>query len=860
MDKKSENSKNDKSQNETDMINNNNNNYSILNKESINLKDKESFFEQKKSEDIKEISIDNNDRIINDSNNDNINNPKKTCNHITIKKFSLNENSNIRFNEDKKSEKHNEDNEGYDGNSISSIDFNINKSINIGKNDINKKNNNIHNSINNSIEGKPKSYIGMNILNEENKNDEIIDQKILEIQKYEKILSNYTDIYFDDDNNFFLPPSDIMDKYDVVPIEDNENEIIIEQNNNNLDNENKVKAMDLFYKKKYMEEKIINIEQYFIRKNKKIKIDDFLDNNPFTTFRSKKMKKKLKKSSITNFEIKEDEINDNNLYVLKESTVGNVEHFVNLLYKYKKYTNNEEEEKKEKESFLNKVDIIMELMGGKIQKSKIINYNGKIFDEKEKEVFFDRSVLNDGYSFFRAFIFGLLETYILENNIKKFNNFVTLISNSFFENIYTENKTEHSALILELKEILENLNNNKVNDALKLLYNSFSYKSPLGNFLIIFLKKILSFSKKQKLNGISLKNVEFEFIDLFYLPFIFDITLEISFDIKKGKNKFYVFNSYSEIYNKTLLQLCFYKNNTFIYYNIDKYFKLVKYNIIQKYENIPKINKVIYKLDKKLNCEKCKSQTTHIALIEKNILVCENCLDKYKNQCLNNRINLLNTYNFVYRDIIFKSLTIKENQYYLDDYEYFHLFNDYLIDSIQKKYTDYIHENNYYYCAKCLKIDKNMKKFECGCFYCTECLDAIISRMTDGLIILNEFEKKHIGKIRCKCGNNMDILNIIEEKENNTDNHNVIYILMVKRMNEYINSMCMNCECKVLKNENEKQHLMLVIENVKTNIFENHILCDTCYNNLKIGEKNEIDLYCKICFKNHKIMSNENNI
>ena len=259
MDKKSENSKNDKSRNETDMINNNNDNYSILNKESINLKDKESFFEQKKSEDKKEISIDNNDRIINDSNNDNINNPKKTCNHITIKKFSLNENSNIRFNEDKKSEKHNEDNEGYDENSINFIYFNINKSINIGKNDINKKNN-IHNSINNSIEGKPKSYIGMNILNEENKNDEIIDKKILEIQKYEKILSNYTDIYFDDDNNFFLPPNDIMDKYDVVPIEDNENEIIEEKNKNNLDNENKVKAMDLFYKKKYMEEKIINIE------------------------------------------------------------------------------------------------------------------------------------------------------------------------------------------------------------------------------------------------------------------------------------------------------------------------------------------------------------------------------------------------------------------------------------------------------------------------------------------------------------------------------------------------------------------------------------------------------------------------
>ena len=514
----------------------------------------------------------------------------------------------------------------------------------------------------------------------------------------------------------------------------------------------------------------------------------------------------------------------------------------------------EKKKKKENKLFMDKADILLDLINKKKEKYYGDNNIGNAF--VEKEVFFYRSVLNDGNSFFRAFLFGLLETYILENNIRKFKNFISLVSNSFFIDIYSEKEKdiETEAQISQLEKIGKCLKNNNVKDALKLLYDSFSLNNNLEKFLINFLKIILCFSKKIKKNNINLQSVEFEFIDLFFLSFIFEITLEISFDINMGKNKFCIFDTYKKnnINNiKPLLQLCFYKNNTFIYYDIDKYLKLVKYNMIPKYENLPKINKIIYKLDKKLNCKKCEKETTHIALIEKSILICENCLIQCKDKYFKNRIDILKS-SKLYKDILFKSLTIQKNKYYLDDYEYLHLFDDYLIDSIQKKFIDYIRENNYYFCAKCLNIIDNSKQMECGCFYCKGCLDEIIKKMTDEEIILNQYEKNHLGKIRCMCGNNMDILSVIEEKEKSIDENDEKYKLMIERLNKYISSICMNCECKIISFNNEDERQIIISGNKNKNIKENHILCKNCYKNINLKKNNHV-LFCKICSENHKV-------
>ena len=846
-------------------------------KDPIILESKNNFDEPKDTEK-------NNENYSQNKNNDESNIDE--IDSIIINKEYINNNENKKDNEDNEYEKDNEvnyyekDNEDNeykkDKNEDNGKHFDKNNSVVIDKYiNIKVKESNIDNSEQDFIglQKLSNSYLRKDMpenIYEDKKNiynidvnqsisKRIIDMKLnekrnekkIENQKIAKILSDYTDIYFENDNNYYLPWKYILEEYEVVPIEYDENEINMEKNENNNNNLFFKKTLDLFCKKKYMEEKLINIDKYFIRgMNSKPKIDEFLSANPFYGFNNRKIKKNVLNVPVINIENINEEINNNEIYTFKNSSIGNIEHFINLLYKYKKYNNNEEE-KKENKLFMDKVDIFIDLINKKIEKYYGDINIGRIF--VEKEVFFYRSVLNDGNSFFRAFLFGLLETYILENNIRKFKNFISLVSNSFFLDIYSENEKdiETEAQISKLEKIGECLKNNKVKDALKLLYDSFSLNNNLDKFLINFLKIILCFSKKIKKNNIYLQSVEFEFIDLFFLSFIFEITLEISFDINMGKNKFCIFDTYKKNNIRPLLQLCFYKNNTFIYYDIDKYLKLVKCNMIPRYENLPKINKIIYKLDIKINCKICQKETTHIALIEKYILICEKCLIQCKDKYLKNRIDILKSSN-LYKDILFKSLTIQKNKYYLDDYEYLHLFDDYLIDSIQKKFVDYIQKNNYYFCAKCLNISDNRKQMKCGCFYCTGCLDEIIKKMTDEEIILNQYEKNNLGKIRCMCGKNMDILSIIEEKEKSIDENDEKYKLMIERLNKYISSFCMNCECKIISFNNEDDHQIIISGNKNKNIKENHILCKNCYKNINLKKNNQV-LFCKICSENHKV-------
>ena len=719
----------------------------------------------------------------------------------------------------------------------------------------------------------------------ESKSEESADK-----QKYSKKFNDYSFSYFEDKNNYFLPKIQTINEYRIILINfENKEYLINDEENNLIYDENSEQQLNLFVQKKYIEEKCFDIKNYF-NKRKTIfeKFIEAFGAIPFFGF-----KNTTKDITLDSNDIIENN-NDKDLHKKKykfknDSTIGRINHFVNLLYRYNKYKNNKNDKEENKngsiinylEDLLKEIDInsmVTDIMNkndkkqnnknnsnsiendnldkNEINKSKFIKKKSKINITNKKDIYFFRIVHNDGNSFYRAFIFSLIEMYIIENNITDLRNLIILMTNSFHERIYKDKDVNYEEPIKILEKILNLLIHTKTRKALILFYDSFSINEDyFDKFLINFLKITLCFSKKKILSIIDLDEIEFELYDLILLPFIFDINLEISFDINIGKNDFINFSNYKKRVNKTCIELCFYKNNTFIYYSIDKYLKLVELEIIKEYENIPKIKNIIYENKVKLRCKNCEEDTIHIALIEKKVQICKTCLDKYIDELRTNRVKLLSE-NFHCMDVFFKDFEIKKNSIYLEDYLYLHLYDNHIIDSIQEIFLNKINEKEKWVCSKCRKFISKTKKLNCGCYYCSECRLNIIKKMTNGYIILNQYEKKNLKRIRCICGNNMDLLNLIEDYENDESTNKNNYS-MNERLNSYINLICMNCECKVYKYENNNADKINIRKisaiNISNNINVDHVLCKKCFEVLKLNKLNYIEIFCKICNENHNI-------
>ena len=699
---------------------------------------------------------------------------------------------------------------------------------NMEDDNINKDNKNIENKIyklnvftssNNNKTNKEQN----NSLSEE---IEKSNSKILEeINKNkEDLTNNYKEEFFNDENNYVLPDLDIIKKYPIILINFDQNE---EEDNysKNLENYlNDEQKLDLLMKKQSMLPKAIEIENY-VKNDHFKKFLELFGDIPF-------FEKIDYKDNISYINIDDKKVN-NKFEIIENSFVGKIDYFINLLYKYKIY------KKDENDSELKLMDCLIAM-----KHDFNIETNNSL---KNEYVLFYRKVLNDGNSFFRAFIFALIEGYILKNNLSFVNliNMMKIITFEYKKKIKVN--SNYSRCITRLEEIFTYFKNGKFQNALELFYNSFSLNNKyFDEYLIIFVKFILYFCKKKDLNNFNPKLIEFEFYDLILLPYIFNVSIEISLDIKMGKNNFIIFDAKNLTKNSQTIQLCFYKNNTFIYYSLDKYTKLLEYKIQKQKNELPKINKIIYKLEDKINCEQCNKKTTHIAFIEKRILICELCLNIYYENNINKRINSL-IEKYINLDIFFRKVVLSKDKY-LEDYEYLHIYNESFCDVILRKLIDYINVNNCWICSKCKIFKRKVKKLKCGCSYCRECHIDIIKKMTNEYFLLNPYEKKHIRKVRCLCGNNMDIISVIEEEEKNNENIE-LYYSMIERFNQYIKSLCMNCELKLLDNNKGKIN---VLNNKNKMINENHVLCSKCMESLKINGNNK-NVFCKICSENHKI-------
>ena len=799
----------------------------------------------------KKIIDKNNNNNINDSINNDISNDKK---RIDIKKNNvinddINNDINIDINNDLNNDVNKHINNEINNNKII---FDVNNVIKNEYIDEYNTKNNITNikiceynnklkifdhkeddSLDDKNEDDKKYEINKFTISKKNKNKEKNNSLSEEIEKsYSKILEeinkikeeliNYKEDYFKDENNYLLPDINIIKKYPIVLLNANEKEKYIKEDNHN--NDNMEKQLRLLLKNSSVLEKIkLEIDNY---KNSFENFLKFFGDIPFfTTFSY------IDTLTLNNININEKK--NEKFEFIKNSFFGDFDYFINLLYKYKRVENDND---------------LKKIVENLIEMKRHFNVY-KSSNTINDYVLFYRKVLNDGNSFFRAFIFSLIEGYILNNN-PFFSNFIRMmkiISEHYKKVISKTINKGYNRCITRLEEILHYLKNDKIQNALELFYNSFSLKNNYyDKCLIIFIKFMLYYSKKKDLDDFNHQLIDFEFYDLILLPYIFNVSIEVAFEIKLGKNEFIIFDTYNSKKNKQKIQLCFYKNNTFIYYNIDQYTKFLNYNIIKQNENLPKINKIIYKLEDKIKCSNCNKKSTHIAFIEKSILICEFCLNEYIDNIIDNRINSI-VNNNLYGDSLFKNI-ILPNDENLEDYEYMHLYNESFMETFHRKFKEYINIKKFWICSKCKRILPNIKKLNCGCYYCRGCLDKIIKKMTNEYILLNKYEKKFIGKVRCLCGNNMDIISVINDEEKNNKNIN-LYESMVERFNQYIKTLCMNCEIKLSDCNDGKIN---VIGNKNKIINENHVLCKKCMTSLKIRENNK-NVFCKICSENHNI-------
>ena len=686
--------------------------------------------------------------------------------------------------------------------------------------------------------------------------------KIEEERNIIDILIVNNESFFNDENNYILPNLEIMEDYPLILINFDMEKI---KNENYIDIEKeRTKFYNLVIKKYFNFE----IKNYLQKKMNLISNLDKFINFIFDLHQNLNYYSIIpeQENEIENEEKKEQEENNDNL--IKISSIGKIKHFSNLFYKYKKEKKNSEKDEEDDMDFYN--DLFLKASSNQHYISINIESSKQpvklIKNIIEEDILFYRDVLNDGNSFFRSFIFKLIESCILRgknsiNIIIKLIKLMKIIIEKYEEK-FEKKKNYYFLVLLKLEDVVNYIKNNMIVKALELFYSSYN-SDFFDECIINYLKFILYFSKKKDIKLFNFEEIDFELYDLILLPLIFNITLEVSFDIKIKKNNFLYFNLGSSERKKVVVQLIFYKNNAFICYNQRDYLYLLKQNLIEKYEQIPKIRKLIYEFKKKEFCKNCKQETIHIALIKKQKRVCRNCLNILKEKQIQHIVETLSK-SLWPKDKIYKKFEVQTNSssIYLKGSEYFHLFNEFFIDSIQKSFLSYINEYKIWFCKKCQKYVENTRKYKCGCTYCQNCLSLFIKKMTNGYMILTPYEKKHIGKIRCLCGNNLDISSIINEEEIFSEDKEKYYF-MIKRLNESIKLLCMNCEIKIFNrqdnNGNNNNHQQIeLIDQINQKITENHVLCKKCYEILKIKWVKKIEIFCKICYENHSIKGKGN--
>ena len=539
---------------------------------------------------------------------------------------------------------------------------------------------------------------------------------------------------------------------------------------------------------------------------------------------------------------------------------------------------------------------------------KINPYINSIDESIKGKIDYIRYTIDENYgdTFYRCFMFNLIENYILN---KEKENLCMLIFDIFklydlSPSIYNSKRGSDIKLTLIFFSFLYDYIHLNMWEKVYFIYLSIYPK--IDQVLISYIKYsiflLLSQLYNENINNKYLYQYQKVLVNynepthlIFQIiPFIFGINLEIIHFKNKEENQIeaqnYAFNP-PKLINKNSINTIYiifqyncyhigYQNS--IFDNNKEVLKFIK-------ENINKTSLFRYTLKGEIFCEKCDKNTEYIEINKNNNKgVCLECLNSKIDEYLVKRISFINhdykknyiNYSYYLRpiELILKkpdnSIVIKNLDYYSLNYKTFEqriseLFpssveSNKQINNINISYdNDNEKDNDNNACLICQKTN-NILISECGCKFCEDCLYEIFLSITNNRVILNGYEKSQLSNNNndkcplCEKKINLHYLVLLfEEKGRNFEfEYNEAKI----RMKNYCKTMCFDCQKKFsneksLEVSHNSQKLILQIKVM----INNHCFKDSKRNyGDGIEEENGIDysdvdhIVCLECYKKNR--------
>ena len=515
-------------------------------------------------------------------------------------------------------------------------------------------------------------------------------------------------------------------------------------------------------------------------------------------------------------------------------------------------------------------------------KSFIYKYNfeknTKVAVNSLKSFNFWRNIDGDGNSFYRSFMFSLLEYYILNNNLNELNEIISEITSNQLLEIYKKQELDYKIPFIILGAILKLLSNNNIEKAYDLFFKSYLLKDAcFDKLLIIYLKyisykyvdEVIELSKEQNqpnihnnLNKelINTMNIEPSFFIICLMPYLYDINIHIFWldkDLIQCKDGVINFIDEENTVNLPLISLGYFFSSYHIIYSVKSKNEFINKIFNSKSNNLLRLTCQINNKDK---CQICKGQK-YIIFLKKNFKVCKNCLEKYINKISSFRNESLNNDNYIGQEYYSRPFHLKDN-YFLNDFEFIEIKEEVNI-------INYLQHTASIVCSKCKgNFDKkNLNNLKCKCLLCDKCLEEMILDITGGLKILNSYEKRNLQKTLCtSCGGDFSYEDALEHLKDikEKDRKNAI-----NRMKNYISTKCLICGTEVRKNENTDEFLRDNFDETEednNNNQKNKYIELKKYRKIKIRKENDkrkgIDyldiehVICYECYEKNMINSN----
>ena len=422
----------------------------------------------------------------------------------------------------------------------------------------------------------------------------------------------------------------------------------------------------------------------------------------------------------------------------------------------------------------------------------------KLFEEISRDISKARFILNDGDSFYRAFMFALIEHYILYKNIYELKKLIYAVSKKLRSKIFKRKNAETN-----LNEILwifyllySNLQEGNIQNAYSIFFTAININKNFDIGLIKFMKIAMAEYIEDNASLI-FKDEHFEEIEAIAAPaylnnhvfdfrkYIEDRILTMNYDADKfivqlsptvfhmnldlycieGTAEEVKHISYLKNYFTCLSDKSLHKSIS-LFYHFSRYDKLYSNDLFNSFQNdlyfslgeeefTAKCSQRYIEVNKMVACDICKQRSDEICFEHiPNFNFCKICIIEAVDKIITHRINhfiseYYNNASYYCRPV---SLSKSNPQYKLYDEDFVALFGRNVAQTLL--YTmDAL-------CFNCMQklTDDSIKMPECECKLCKRCATNFIMEATDHKIILNNYEKKKTKakKVICSCGEPFD--------------------------------------------------------------------------------------------------------